>query len=108
MQTLKELTHGLFRHHARDISFTLVVGGFGIKYTNADDLQHLITTLREIYKVTIDLSGTLYCGLTLKWDYNKRHVNVSMPGYIKRILQEYLELAVRHKQDYPHPWKRST
>ena len=53
-----------------------------------------VCSKREIYKVTIDLLGTLYCGITLKWDYNKRHINVSMHGYIECMLQEYLNVAV--------------
>ena len=35
-------TDGFFKHITRDISFTLVVNDFGIKYVNNDDVQHLI------------------------------------------------------------------
>ena len=35
-------TEGLFIHKTRDISCTLVVDDFGIKYTNKADVEHLI------------------------------------------------------------------
>ena len=35
-------TNGLFVHQLQDISFTLVVNNFGIKYTNKGDVNHLI------------------------------------------------------------------
>jgi hypothetical protein len=31
----------------------------------------------------------MYCGIILDWDYDNRHVDISMPGYIKKKLQEY-------------------
>jgi hypothetical protein len=37
----------------------------------------------------VDWVGDLYCGITLRWNYNKRYVDISMPGYIKKKLQEY-------------------
>ena len=36
-----EHKEGLFRHKTRDISFTLVVDDFGIKYIDKDDVDHL-------------------------------------------------------------------
>ena len=44
---------------------------FGIKSYNKDDVLHLITTLQQFYKVTIDWSGTHYYGLNIKWNYKK-------------------------------------
>ena len=61
-------THGLFRHVIRDISFTLVVDDFEIKYRSRADLDHLLSTIKHRYTTTIDLSGTLYCGLITKWN----------------------------------------
>ena len=76
------------------ISFMLVVNDFGIKYTNTDNLQHLFSAYREMYTTTVDLSGTLYCVLTIKRDYNTRHIDISMPGYIERMLHAFLEHAM--------------
>ena len=47
-------TDGLFTHQSRDISFTLVVGDFGIKYTNTEDLNHLVNIMRHKYTFKID------------------------------------------------------
>ena len=49
--------------------------------------QHLLDTLKEFYTVTTDWEGEQYCALHLKWDYTKRTVQLSMPGYITRALQ---------------------
>ncbi len=49
----------------------------------------MLTSLQATYKLTADWTGDLYCGITLGWDYNKQYVNISMPGYVKKKLQEY-------------------
>jgi hypothetical protein len=41
------------------------------------------------YKVTIDYKGSLYCGVTLEWNYEQRYVDISMPGYVKKLLIKY-------------------
>jgi len=38
---------GLWKHATRDITFCLVVDDFRIKYTNKDDLNHLLTALQQ-------------------------------------------------------------
>eukprot|EP00957_Ditylum_brightwellii_P084170 6399304-Ditylum_brightwellii.AAC.1 len=40
-------TPGLWQHTTRDIRFTLVVDDFGEKYTNKEDVQHLLQALRD-------------------------------------------------------------
>ena len=55
-----------------------MVDDFGIKYTNLADVTHLQNALYEQYEITTDMTGSLYCGLTLAWNYNQRHVDVSM------------------------------
>jgi hypothetical protein len=47
-------TPGLWRHLTRLISFTLVVDDFGVKYVGKEHVQHLITCLKEKYKLTED------------------------------------------------------
>jgi CO dehydrogenase/acetyl-CoA synthase delta subunit len=44
---------------------------------------------RKICELTEDWSGDLYCGIKLHWDYIARTVDISMPGYIKKLLQKY-------------------
>jgi hypothetical protein len=41
------------------------------------------------YTITEDWTGNLYCGIQLDWDYKKRTVDISMPDYVKKKLQEY-------------------
>ena len=64
-------TPGYWRHNIKPISFVLYVNDFAIKYTNNNDLNHLLQALQTKYTITTDLTGNLYCGITLKWNYNK-------------------------------------
>ena len=82
-------TPGLWRHLTRPISFTLVVDDFGVKYMGREHVEHLIKCIKEKYELTEDWAGDLYCGITLRWDYSARTVDISMPGYIKKLLQKY-------------------
>jgi hypothetical protein len=52
-------TPGLWTHSTRNITFTLLVDDFGIKYTNRDNAIHLLTALEELYTVTTDWTGSL-------------------------------------------------
>ena len=82
-----EHTPGLWRHRWRPISFILVVDDFGVKYVGKEHAQHLLGILEAKYPaVATDWTGGLYCGITLKWNYDKGYVDISMPGYIKRLL----------------------
>lgn len=47
-------TSRLFTHETRDISLTLVVGDFGIKYKKQEDADHLRAALGAKYKMTVD------------------------------------------------------
>jgi hypothetical protein len=80
-----ENTPGLWYHESRPITFTLVVDNFGVKYVCKEDVQHLITSIKMDYTITKDWMGNLYCGIQLDWDYKKRTVDISMPGYVKKI-----------------------
>jgi hypothetical protein len=48
-----------------------------------------IDALETEYTVSKDWTGGLYCGDTLKLDYANKHVDLSMPGYIKYALHKY-------------------
>jgi hypothetical protein len=68
--------------------FTLIVDDFGIHYEGKQHAHHLIAALKQDYKaVTTDWDGTLFCGITLNWDYQARFL--SMPGYVVKALQEF-------------------
>jgi hypothetical protein len=100
------LTHGLWRHTTRDVVFSLVVDDFGVRYTSQADADHLIATLKTAYEISIDWTGSRYCGLTLEWDYKKRTCDISMPGYIERALARFQHSAGRSPEHAPHPWQR--
>jgi hypothetical protein len=77
-------THGLFNHDTLDTSFSLVLDDFGVKYIHSRNAQHLIDTLDSLYEITTNLTGAKCLGLTLERNYNKRTLNIFMPGYIER------------------------
>ena len=95
-------TPGLWRHESRPITFTLVVDDFGVKFINKSDADHLITSIKTTYSLTEDWTGNLYCGISLRWDYVGRTVDISMPGYIKKKLQEYEHVKPTKVQTCPY------
>ena len=97
-------TPGVWRHKTRPISFTLVVDDFGINYVGEEHVQHLLSILQAHYPaVSTDWRGGLYIGITLKWNYEKGYVDISMPGYIKRILAKFKNEMPRKPQYSPYP-----
>jgi hypothetical protein len=79
-----KITPGYWGQDWRPISFTLVVDDFGVKYTNKDDVKHLVSVLKQNCKINVDWEGMQYLGLTLDWDYAAHKVHLSMPGYIEK------------------------
>jgi hypothetical protein len=66
-----------------------VVDNFSIKYVYADNVQHLIASIKKNCLLTKDCTGDLYCGIKLESDYINCTVETFMPGYVKKKLQEY-------------------
>ena len=60
---------GLWQHRTIRTTFALCVDDFGVKYFSKIDANHLINALQKNYKITTDLTGSLYCGITLHWNY---------------------------------------
>ena len=56
-------TVGMWKHKTRPIQFCLCVDDFGIKFVNKTDVEHLLTTLKMKYKLTINWTGKNYCAL---------------------------------------------
>jgi hypothetical protein len=71
------------------ISFTLVVDDFGVKYVGKEHVDHLIKCIKTKYKLAEDCVGDLYCGIRLNWDYTACTLDISMPGYITKLLHKY-------------------
>ena len=98
-----KITPGYWKHNWRPISFSLVVDDFGVKYINKDDVEHLISVLKQDYEIDTDWEGTRYLGLTLDWDYIKRQVHLSMPGYIENALIRFGHEPPNKPQMQPYP-----
>ena len=97
-------TPGLFTHQTRPIAFSLVVDDFGVKYVGKQHAEHLIAILKDKYTITTDWTGSLYCGISLKWDYNNHTVELSMPGYVLRALQRFEHETPKRQEHAPHEW----
>ena len=97
------LVPGLWSHEWRPIQFTLVVDDFGVKYVGEEHPQHLLKVLQEHYKVTTEWTGSRYIGITLDWDYVKRRVHLSMPGYVDKALRQFQHAKPTAPQHAPFP-----
>jgi hypothetical protein len=54
-----------------------------VKYVGCENAEHLLQALHNDYEaVSCDWKGKLFCGITLKWDYDNKTVDLSMPKYI--------------------------
>ena len=76
---------------------------FGIKYIGEENLQHLYDALKaESYDIVEDRKGELYCGIALKWNYEKRWVDTAMTKYVKKQLVKYGHVAPEKPQHCPY------
>jgi hypothetical protein len=94
-------TPGLWLYRTRPISFTLVVDNFAVKYVGKHHADHLRNALLKTYELTMDWTATVYSGVTLKWDYNNRTRDISMPGYVSNVLSKFQHDAPNHPQHTP-------
>ena len=68
--------------------FFLIVDDFGIEYVGDRHAHHLRDTLLEHYSITQDWIGSLYSGINIAWDYDKRTCCLTMVEYIVTILSK--------------------
>jgi hypothetical protein len=80
---------GLLQHDTRPIMFSLVVDDFGVKYINRDDVEYLASTLKQLYDITMDWSGSKYLGITVDHNYEAKELAISMPNYIHKLLERH-------------------
>jgi Reverse transcriptase (RNA-dependent DNA polymerase) len=95
---------GLYKHDTNTIYFTLIVDDFLISHAQEGALEHLKATLRKHYTITTDDAATKFCGMKLDWNYDERHVTVSMPGYIESALQRFTHPTPEAPEHSPHAW----
>jgi hypothetical protein len=98
-----QIVNGLWKHKTRPICFCLVVDDFAVKYTNREDANHLINTIRKYYPMTVDEEATKYIGLTIQWDYINRKVHTHMPGYLDKAFIRFNHEKPMKIQNSPHP-----
>ena len=97
-----QLMPGLWKHDTRPNKFTLVVDGFGVKYVNKEDVNHLMNALKETYTVTEDWEGKRYVGIHLRWDYANKKVHLAMPGYVQDGSQQFNHNPPKRQQESPY------
>jgi hypothetical protein len=78
---------GIWLHNTKPTAFSLVVDDCAVKYFTLADAHHLRNALLRNYEITTDWGGTVYSGITLKWDYEKRTCDISMPGLVNNVLK---------------------
>ena len=80
-------TPSVFRNQSGTIRFSLVVDDFAIVWQDQDSIDHFIKTLTQLYQVKVNWKGTKYLGMNIRINRAKRHVTLTMPGYITKLLQ---------------------
>ena len=81
--------------------FTPWVDSFLVNINSEECAQHLINALKEKYEITIDWDAKLYIGITLKWWYNLRNLQSSMPAYVPEAIKKIKTILSRKPQDTP-------
>jgi hypothetical protein len=94
-------TPGLCSQKTRPISFTLIVDDFVVKYVGKHHAEHIRNALLRTYELTTDWTATVYSGMTLKWDYDKRICDISMHGYVSNVLSKFQHDSPNHPQHTP-------
>ena len=95
---------GMWKHQTRKTILSLCVDDFGVKYFSHDDVNHLKTTLEQVYDVTIDWKGEKILGYHLNWNYAKQYVDLSMHNYIPQLLQKLQYKQNKYPQYSPHAY----
>ena len=68
--------------------------------------EHLVSVLREYYKISHDWKGKKYLGIDLDWYYSHRKVHLSMMSCVIDSLTifQHNNLQKPQHQPYPHIW----
>jgi hypothetical protein len=74
---------------------------FAVKYVGKHHAEHLRNALLRTYELTNDWTATVYSGMKLKWDYNKRICNMSMPGYLSNVFSKFQHNSPKQPQHTP-------
>jgi hypothetical protein len=77
------------------------VDDFAIKYIHDADLEHLLASLREVYVMTVDYTGSKYIGIDIHHDRQARTISLSMPNYVRKALERFNIQPAEHVTDSP-------
>ena len=97
-------TIGLWSHLNLKTKFCLCVDDFGTTFFLQQDANHLLTALHHKYDVTVEWTGESYLGIDIGCEYQKGHVNISMPKYIPKAMIRLNHTAPKKPQYAPHKW----
>jgi hypothetical protein len=81
---------------------------FAIKCVGKQHADHLRHALLKTYELTTYWSKTVYSGMPLKWDYKHRACDISMPGYVSKVLSKFQHDAPKHPQHTPSRYGAKT
>ncbi len=76
----------VFRNLSGTIRFALVVDDFAVIWTDRASIDHFLHTLTRLYQVKVNWEGTKYLGMNVQINRAERHVTLTMPGYIRKLL----------------------
>ena len=80
---------------SRPVQFALVGDDFKVQYVGKGNAEQLINAIKTAgYDVAIEWEGSLYCGMTLEWNYNEQWLDISMQGYIGNLRNRH-DMPVR-------------
>ena len=75
-------------------------------FFNKQDLNYLIILLQKHYKISASYSGKIYCRLIMEWNYKEGYVDVSVLGYVDKLLQKFQHPRPASPQLSPHKWTK--
>ena len=82
-----------------------MVDDFWVKYVGQENFDHLLNALCNLYTITVGPKRKIFLWLTLTWDYVNGHVDILMPGYIKKNLTRFEHIAQGCAQHSPYEWQ---
>ena len=94
----------IWSHESRDTKFCLCVDDFSVKYSIKIDADHIITTLKKFYDITIDWSRKYFCGLDIEYNYDEQYIDISMKHFVIKILQRLQHTYLTKPQYAPYQW----
>jgi endonuclease I len=77
---------------------------FGIKCIGKQHANHLLNAIHQKCQLTCDWDGSLFCGISLKWDHTNGTVNLSMPGYVERAPHKFQHPTPHRPEHLSHAW----